>query len=456
MKIIDRAGFCIAFVINNENKFVGVVADSDIRRAILNGVNIKDSVKKIMNKNPVIVKERWNESKIKKLLQRSDVRARMPKHGMLGIPVLDENNHIIDIVFASEDKLEGGGKEYIRLTKDSKIVKPVNNILVVGGAGYLGSVLCRKLLDKGYFVRVLDNLTYGDVGIKELQGKKNFEFVKGDMRDIQTVVDSVKEVDTVIHLAAIVGDPASALDPEETIEINYLGTKLLAEVCKYSQINRFVFASTCSVYGASENPNTRINEHSKLNPVSIYAEMKLKSEEGILELADENFSPTILRMATLHGLSPRMRFDLVVNVLTIKALQEKKYSIFGGQQWRPNLYIQDAAEAFIKTLETNIENVGKKIFNVGSNKENYKIIEIGQMIKEYIPDAQMEIDSKNIDERNYNVSFDKINAELNYEPKYTVKDSILEIKNAVEHGEISDYTDEKYSNYRFLSKNYLK
>jgi len=450
MKIIDRVGLCVAFVINKEKKFVGVVADSDIRKAILRGVNIRNRVKKIMKEDPVFIKEGWGESKIKKILQRNDVRTRIPKHGMLAIPILDKNNIVVDIVFASESKLEGDGKGYIKFKKDNKILKPVNNVLVVGGAGYLGSVLCRKLLDKGYFVRVLDNLTYGDIGIKELYGIKNFEFIKGDMRDIQAIVDSVKGIDALIQLAAIVGDPASSLDPEETIEINYLGTKLLAEVCKYSQINRFLFASTCSVYGASENPDTRINEQSKLNPVSLYAEMKLKSEEGILELADENFSPTILRMATLYGLSSRMRFDLVVNTLTIKAGKEKRFFIFGGDQWRPNLHVCDAADAYIRCLEVPIGKISREIFNVGSNRQNYQIKKIGEIIKSLFPESEMIIDTQNIDVRNYNVSFDKINKILEYDTCYNLQMGAKEIKNAIEKGMFDDYTSDKYSNYKFL------
>ena len=453
MKIIDNGALGIAFIIDTQERLTGVVTDGDIRHAIIKGTSLNEKIKKIMNSSPVIVHEGWTENQIKNLLKKEDVKRCMPQHGAIRIPVLDTENKIIDLIFATEDECESFNypKNVIHVTKP--IVKPVNRVLVIGGAGYLGSILCRKLLKRGYFVNVLDNLTYGDHGIKELYNHKKFNFIKGDIRNLQTVVEATKNVDAVIHLAAIVGDPASALDPTETIEINYLATKLLAEVCRYSQINRFIFASTCSVYGASKTPDVQIKEDSQLNPVSLYAEMKLKSEQGIMELADDNFSPTILRMSTLYGISPRMRFDLVVNTLTIKALMEKKFNIFGGQQWRPNLHVSDAADAYIKCLESPIEKIRSEIFNVGSNEENYRIIDIGKTIKDRIQETTMTVDSTIVDERNYNVNFDKIEKNLNYLAKYDIVMGVDEIKNAVEQGIFTDYTNHIYNNFNFLKNN---
>jgi len=450
MKTIDLGGIGIVFIINENKKLVGVATDGDIRRALLKGISLEEKIKKIMNTSPIIAKKDWSENQIKNLLKTDQFRLRIPIHGTMRIPVVDENNRVIDIIFASEERCERDIQNQVKFEDKIKQVKSVNKILVVGGAGYLGSILCRKLIEKDYIVRVLDNLIYGDDGIKDLYKNPKFKFMKGDMRDIQTVVDAVKNVDAVIHLAAIVGDPASELDPEETIEINYLGTKMLAEICKYSQINRFIFASTCSIYGASATPETKIDEKSSLNPVSLYAEMKLKSELGIIELIDENFSPTILRMATLFGLSPRMRFDLVINILTVKALKEKQFTIFGGSQWRPNLHVSDAAEAYIKCLEAPIDKIKGGIFNVGSNLGNYKIIDIGKIVNKLIPEANMIIDTKEVDKRNYNVSFDKIENNLNYHTKYNIEDGIKEIIEAIKRGEFSNYSNSKYSNYKFL------
>jgi len=447
MKNIDENGLGLALIIDKSEKLVGVATDGDIRRAVLGGTNLKNSIEKIMTKDPVTIKENWNEKEIKEMLSKKNVIKKIPSHGAIKIPVINDSGEVIDIIFASQHKVES-------LKQDTKVIKAktraINNILIVGGAGYLGSVLSRQLLEKNYNVRVLDNLTYGDNGIKNLYDHPRFKFIKGDMRDIQTLVDAVKDIDAVIHLAAIVGDPASALDPKQTIEINYLATKILAEVCKYSQINRFIFASTCSVYGASPTPDAKIDEKSELNPVSLYAEMKRKSELALLEMADENFKPTILRMATLYGLSPRMRFDLVVNILTIKAIKEKRFTIFGGDQWRPLLHVKDAANAYITCLENPLNKSGKEIFNVGSNDENYKIINVGKTIKQIIPDSEMQIDEKNVDKRDYNVSFDKIKRELDFTTSFTINKGVVEIKKAVEKNMFRDYQRRIYNNFTFL------
>jgi nucleoside-diphosphate-sugar epimerase/CBS domain-containing protein len=453
MRTIDQAALGIAFIVDENNKFVGLVTDGDIRRAILDGINIeKTPIEQIMNKKPIFVKRKWSEEKLQNFLQSSKVLSTVLEYEVMKIPVLNENEQVIDILYLSKKRYEEVEKPIIRVKYEARGARPVNKVLVIGGAGYLGSILCRKLLEKGYMVRVLDNLMYGDDGIKDLYSHSKFELIKGDMRNLQIVMKCLKRMDAVIHLAAIVGDPASALNPQETIEINYLSTKLIAEVCKYYQINRFIFASTCSVYGVSSTPETRINEESPLNPVSLYAEMKLKSEKGILELMDENFSPTILRMATLYGLSPRTRFDLIVNLLTAKAVIDQKITIFGGEQWRPNLHVKDAAEAYIKCLEAPINKIRGEIFNVGSNDQNYQIKEIGNMINLIITEAEIITDKENVDRRDYNVAFDKIKKVLNYKTKYTIKNGVTDIRDAIKNGSVKDYTDVKYSNYNFLQE----
>ena len=450
MRRIDKNGLGIAFVIDENKKLIGVVTDGDIRRAILNGITVDEPVTKIMNNQPVTVKNELTEIKIKKLLSDENIVRKIPIRGSLKIPILDDDGRVKNIAFLRENAY----RSKVIYTHPIK-EKSINKILIVGGAGYLGSVLTRKLLDMDYKVRILDSLVYGDIGVKEFYENEHFELIKGDMRDIQIVVEAIKDMDAVIHLAAIVGDPASALNPEETIEINYLATKMLAEVCKYNQINRFIFASTCSVYGASENPEEILDENSPLNPVSLYAQMKLKSEQGILELMDENFSPTIFRMATLYGPSPRMRFDLAVNLLTAKATVDREITIFGGDQWRPFLHVEDAAEAYIKCLEAPIDKIRGKIFNVGSTHQNYQINEIGEIIKTIIPEAEIVYNKKDTDKRNYRVSFRKIENELGYITKYEVKDGVMQIHRDITNGKFGDYTDPKYSNYKFLKEQYL-
>jgi len=434
MRMIDRSGLGVAFIIDKENRLLGVVTDGDIRKAILRGVNINKAVEEIMNKKPIFLRSKL-AGEILKLKKDKNVRKKMP----LMAPVIDVTGKVKDVVFINNENKNTS----LRSEENAKLVnRGIKKVLVIGGAGYLGSILCRKLLNKKYKVRVLDNLTYGDEGIKLLHKNKNFEFLKRDIRNISDVVEAIRGVDAVVHLAAIVGDPACAVDPEETLKINYLATKNITETCKYFQINRFIFASTCSVYGESPLPDEKLTEDSSLNPISLYAETKIKCEQSILEAVDENFSPTILRMATLYGYSPNMRFDLAINLLTGQAIFDKKITIFGGEQWRPWLDVEDAAQAYIACLEAPIEKVRGEIFNILS--ENYKIVEVGKIINSVCPEAKIEITEKAIDKRNYNVSFNKISQALNYCPRKKMTDGITEIKNVIEKRIIDNYLHPKY------------
>ncbi len=446
MRAIDNGALGIAFMVNEDGKFMGLVTDGDVRGAILRGVMIESPVREIMNTKPVVLTDKMTKEELLTLQNREPIKSKLAIGYTLKVPVLDDESRVKDIVF-----LYRGGEATSMLSKYRSLAPmAVKKVLVIGCAGYLGSVLTRKLISKGFIVHGLDKLTYSDYGIRELYNKKGFNFVEGDIRDIKVLMDAIKGCDAVVHLAAIVGDPACKLDAEETITINYLATKTITEVCKYSQINRLVFASTCSVYGASETPGSLITEESALNPVSLYAEMKIKSEIAILEAMDDNFSPTILRMATLYGLSPRMRFDLVVNLLTAQAKTEGRITIFGGEQWRPLVHVNDAAEAYIRCLEAPIEKVRGQVFNVGSNQQNYRILELGPILQSIIPEVQIEKRDDLIDNRSYSTAFDKISTVLGYRTERTVEDGVLEIKQALEKGIIEDYKDKRYSNYESL------
>jgi nucleoside-diphosphate-sugar epimerase len=319
-------------------------------------------------------------------------------------------------------------------------------ILVVGGAGYLGSVLIRKLLAKGFRVKVMDILMFGRCSIEELMSNDNFELVEEDMRNISSLAKALSDVTAVINLAAIVGDPACKNRPETAIETNYLANKALADACKYHQINRFVYASTCSVYGQMKS-DEELTENSPLNPVSLYARSKIQSEEGLLSLEDDNFSPTIMRMSTLYGLSPRMRFDLVVNTMTKTALFDNKISVHGGgKQWRPLLNVEDATESYIRCLEAPLANIKGQVFNVGSSKQNYQIIDIAKAVKHCIPKAELAVEGENRDQRNYLVSFDKIEERLDFRAKNGLEGSIRKIIKAINNGELKNVNDPKYYN----------
>lgn len=438
MNILDNKTTGIVIVIGNNEELLGVITSSDIRMAILNGISPDSSVEKVMNKTPFLVDE-GNEREI---FNNFEIIKKFPEGGVIKIPVLNKEKKVVDIIslLINIDKKIEKQKEHNSIKK----------ILVVGGAGYLGSVLARRLIERNYKVRILDNLTYGDESIKELYDNKNFELFKGDIRSIPDIIKSIKGVDAVIHLASIVGDPAGSINPQQTLESNYFATKSLAEICKYNQINRLIFASSCSVYGATETEEL-LDENSKLNPVSLYAETKIRSEEELLKMVDSNFAPTIFRMATLYGLSQRMRFDLAINILTAKALCEKIITIYGGNQWRPFLNVDDAAEAYIKCLEAPINRVKGQIFNIGGNNNNYKLIEIGEKIKRIIPSAELKIYKESEDNRNYKVSFNKAEEMLGFKPDKKIEEGIKEMLEMINKGTFTNYKDKIYHNYEFLN-----
>jgi len=322
-------------------------------------------------------------------------------------------------------------------------------VLVTGGAGYVGSWLVRKLLDREYRVRVLDSFLYGGHGLGEIAGHPDLELVDGDVRHLGSVAQAVKGVDGVIALAALVGDAACDLDRDETEAINYESVRLLAEACRRQGVSRFVFASSCSVYGA--NSDLVLNEGSWLNPVSLYARTRIQSEEMLLKHS-EGLGVVILRLATVFGLSSRMRFDLIVNTLTMHAIHKGAMQVFGGNQWRPNLHVQDAAEAFILGLEAPADKVEKGVFNVGGNENNHTILDIAKLVRRHVPEANLEVKGDVTDPRDYRVSFDKIRSVLGFQPRFAVQDGIREIADALRRGRVPDPLAEVYHNYRHLKR----
>jgi nucleoside-diphosphate-sugar epimerase/lipopolysaccharide/colanic/teichoic acid biosynthesis glycosyltransferase len=322
-------------------------------------------------------------------------------------------------------------------------------VLVTGGAGYVGSWLTRKLLDRGYRVRVLDSFLYTDHGLTEIVGHPRLELIEGDIRHLGTVARAAKDVSGVIALAALVGDAACDLDPEETMGTNFESVRVLVDVCRRQGVPRLVFASSCSVYGA--NSDLVLNEGSWLNPVSLYAKTRIQSEEVLLRHAEE-VGVVILRLSTVFGLSPRMRFDLLVNTLTLHAVANRKMLVFGGNQWRPNLHVQDAAEAFIVGLEAPAERAERGIFNVGANKNNHTILEVAEMVRPHVPSAEIEIKTEQGDRRDYRVAFDKIHQVLGFKPRFSVEDGIREIADALTSGRIRDPFADVYHNYRYLKQ----
>jgi len=323
-------------------------------------------------------------------------------------------------------------------------------VLITGGGGYIGSVLSRMLLGNGYKVRIFDNFTFGIDPVAEILNHPDIEIVIGDIRKIDDLKKAIKDVDHVVHLAAIVGDPACSIQADTAVETNFLATIRLARLARDYEIKKFVFASTCSVYGASGDK--MINENSPTNPVSLYAETKLDAEKELLTLLNKKPSPTILRFGTAYGTSPRMRFDLVINSLTKKALIDREIKIFGGDQWRPFVHIEDISVAINIVLNADEDSVGNEIFNVGSTRENYRIEEIGKIIKDTIPHTNVEFVEKIQDKRSYRVSFKKIEDYLGFKNSKNVKDGISEIKELIVSKRITDLDNPIYYNHKQVTK----
>jgi len=335
-----------------------------------------------------------------------------------------------------------------KLKKRKLKLRSVKRVLVIGGGGYLGSILVRLLLKKNYYVDVLDSFVYGNDSLKKIRSNK-LNVYEGDTRHIEDVARAAESVDAVVHLAEIVGDPAAALNPKTTTQVNYLATRLVASVCKYYQINRLIYASSCSVYGKTGEKQL-LTESSPLNPVSLYARMKIHSEQALQEMADENFFPTILRLATIYGKSSRPRFDLVINLLTAKAVLDKEITIIGGSQWRPVMHVTDAARAIIKVLESPIDKVGGEIFNVGSNRQNYRIKDLAKIVKRVVPSAKIKYIGKDADQRSYRIDFSKLKNVLSFKTSMTVKKGVEEIKDWIKKEKIKDYQNIEYSNVKSL------
>lgn len=316
-------------------------------------------------------------------------------------------------------------------------------VVVIGGAGYLGSVLTGQLLDAGYEVDVFDALLFGDESLRDYRAWPRFRLVVGDVCHLEQVTALLEGAYAVVLLAALVGEPACNLAPKRAVDVNLSAPIAIALACRYYQVPRFLFASTDSAYGIQEGVMT---ETSPMNPISLYARLKMQAEREILALAGDGFSPTILRMATIYGLSPRMRFDLIINLLTLHAVVRNEITIYGGEQWRPLVHVTDAARAYVMCLDAPLHAVSREVFNVGSNAQNYQIGQLGELIRSVFPEVKIKMIPQSPDLRDYYVSFDKISRVLGYRVHYSVIDGIQEICAALRSDKFTDFADSRYYN----------
>ena len=325
---------------------------------------------------------------------------------------------------------------------------PQGRVLVIGGAGYIGSGLLPRLLESGRRVRLLDVFMYGKEPVQPWLDHPRLEVVEADYRKFDKLVEAMQGVDTVVHLGGLVGDPACAWNEALTVEVNLTFTRVIAEIAKASGVRRFVFASTCSVYGASDEI---LDEDSDLHPVSLYARSKIGSERVLEQLQSPSFNVTILRFGTIYGISGRTRFDLVVNLLTAKAHVDGGITVFGGDQWRPFVHVIDAARAVALVLEAPTELVSGRVYNVGSDEQNATLGDVGRLVNRLVPQADYVDSGRDGDRRNYRVSFKRIRDELEFLPEWTLEAGVLQVLDALRSGRVQDYRDPKYSNVLYLS-----
>lgn len=303
------------------------------------------------------------------------------------------------------------------------------------------------LLADGNRVRVLDTLLHDGGSMLGVWSHPGFEFIRGDVCDRTALRDALAGVEAVVHLAAIVGDPACSRQPDLARKVNLESSLALIEESQKARVGRFIFASTCSNYGRMKDPTCFVDEDSELSPVSLYAETKVAVEKALFASHPKaNWCPTPMRFATVFGVSPRMRFDLTVNEFTMEMLTKKQLMVYGEQFWRPYIHVRDAARGIQLVLNSATEKVGGNVFNVGATDQNFQKQQLVEMIRPYAPDAVVKFVRKEEDPRDYRVSFARVTDELGFKITRSVADGIQEVARLVRSEAISDFSDRRYRN----------
>lgn len=329
----------------------------------------------------------------------------------------------------------------------------IGKVLVTGGAGYVGAVLVPKLLDRGYQVRVLDLFIYGEQALDEVRHHPNLELVRGDIRHRSTLERALPGCDAVIHLACISNDPSFELNPELGKSINYDAFFDLVDVSKDQGVRRFIYASSSSVYGI--NDDKEVTEDLPLRPLTDYSKYKALCEEVLLKKREPGFVPLILRPATVCGYSPRLRLDLIVNILTNQAVNTKQIKVFGGAQKRPNIHIDDVTDLYVKSLEWPEEAIDGNVFNAGYDNQTVK--ELAETVRQRVGEDVGIVTTPTDDPRSYHISSDKIKRELGFIPQHSVDDAVRSLVAAFGAGKIPNpLTDIRYYNIRQMQAVHLR
>jgi nucleoside-diphosphate-sugar epimerase len=319
-------------------------------------------------------------------------------------------------------------------------------VLVTGGAGYIGAGLCAHLVEQGRSVRVLDVLLHGQNEIADDLEAIGVEVMREDLRDVVARRRALDGVESVVHLAAIVGDPACALDPAESQEVNVEGSRSMLADAEAAGVSRFVFASTCSNYGRMSDPSVPIDETGELRPVSLYAEQKVAVEQQLLSDSGGALVPVCLRLATVYGVAARMRFDLTVNEFTRELWAGRRLEVFGEQFWRPYIHVRDVGRAIGSVLAAPDAVVGRDVFNVGRSDQNFRKADLVEIAQERLPDGEVAFVQRADDPRDYKVNFDKIGRVLGFDLTMTVPQGIDEVATALESGTFPDPFSPRYRN----------
>jgi len=320
----------------------------------------------------------------------------------------------------------------------------MKKILITGGAGYVGSVLTEKLLNKGYSVVVLDLFLYDENSLKHIENNSRLKIIRGDIRDNSIITDIMKDIDTIVHLAAISNDPTAELDESLTKSINYDSYYSIIEAAKKNGVKRFINASSSSVFGIKNEKN--VTEDLEPEPITVYSKYKTLSEKLVNSASSKDFVTVNIRPATICGYSPRQRFDLTVNILTKSAIVDRKMTIHGGNQMRPNITMEDITDLYCLMLEIEPSLINGETFNYGF--ENLSILKIAELIKNTLSTkSEIEIVPV-IDQRNYHISSQKIIDKLGIKPKYKIIDMVKQLESAFLAGKFSTPEDEKYYNIR--------
>ncbi len=316
-------------------------------------------------------------------------------------------------------------------------------VVVFGGAGYIGSVLTRLLLENGYRVRVFDNFLFGDHGIQDIAGHERLEIMRGDLSDTCSVSTACRNAEAVILLAAIVGRRGVDIRHPIMRDINFLSSTVVLDAAIEHGASRFIFASTDSVYGIQSG---LMYETATPEPVTLYSRLKLRMEERVISAKARGFHPTALRIATCHGYSPRMRFDLVANGMIRDAVCRNVITVIGGEQWRPMIHVNDVARAFIACMLAHVNLVSGEVFNVGSNEQNVQVREVAKLVHKLVPEADVDFIEDAPDLVDYRLSCSKIEKILDFRPEWTLEGSLTQTKEMLEREAFGEPYRLKYQN----------